>query len=466
MTTYSESYWKRREEADEERSPLGMLDAREPEVESVESARTDAAPAVVDNAPELFDAEIGEPAQSLAGKPMFGPVEPPPPVPPDVAPPPPGPPEFEAFAPPKPDAPENDNKAQKLEAIRRIRELGESSLEAPEGLRDADLAAASKRDRDSVKRANLSETIAAAFARRPARLQQEPSESDDLLKRRHMADAKAGQSLSRKMTAEEKIAAVLKGEKVDGMTPYQVEQIKRNSVLDAQRREDKTEADKRHEQERGENLKWRETTHNDAVAQQKATLKLAESQFGYKKGHDVDEDVKDLGKTLGDDPVRMMGLVEKLEADSKTPDIPGVGPLDRLKPDLLAGDEGLRIRNDMREAVRAMLTMKSGKTVTPQEAADYAKIYGIEGTEQAFREGVKRLRTDMAQTIATKKAGFRPGVVETYEERGGAKTPALPSPTEPKRTPPKGLPPNALWHKGAWWYEDGGVMVRHAEKPR
>jgi hypothetical protein len=240
VSTYSESYWKRREEADEERerSPLALLDKRG-EVESATNATTTAAPAVVDDTPQLWDNEIGEPVPSLAGKPEFGPVEPPPPVPPDVAPAPPGPldADFAPYAPSQPEAPAgDDNKTQRLEAIRRIRELGETSLEAPAGLRNEDLAAAARRDRQAVQRANLSETIRAAFARQAPRLQQEPSESEALMQQRRMADLRAGSDLGRKMTAEARIAQALRGG--NGDDPSLIE--RRKALTEEARRRDET----------------------------------------------------------------------------------------------------------------------------------------------------------------------------------------------------------------------------------
>lgn len=187
-----------------------------------------------------------------------------------------------------------------------------------------------------------------------------------------------------------------------------------------------------------------------------ATREMARAQFGYKKDRDVTEDVKDLSKTVGADPAHLEGLLSRLDAAAAQTDIPGVGPADRLVPDMVASGEALQTRNDMREAVRTMLTMKSGKTVTPQEAQDYAKIYGIDGSEEAFRQGVARLRKDVADALRAKKAGFQPEAVQRYEGRGGASTPSAPT-----ESPPAGLiPPGAKNVKklksGRWYYELNG----------
>jgi hypothetical protein len=443
VTVYSESYWKRREEADEERE-------QSPAVEVATSSRT-AAPET--DVSELWDAEIGEPVQS-PGK-SYGPVEPPPPTPESEA-------DWSGYAPSSPQAPAaatppaDDTRAQRLKAIERMRSLADAPQDAPTGLRDSDLAAASKRDRQAVQRSNLSEAIAAAFARRPARLQSEPSESASLMQRRAMSEKSAGDALGRKLSAEARIAAALKGEKVgspDGLTPYQREQLKRADADDDYRK-------KRDEESAG----WRAKTYEQgqqniainrdlAESQRDFNRRMGTAQFAqrqdeqkYKRERDVQEDAKDLAKAVGGDPAHLSGLLDRLDAAASKPDVPGVGMADRMVPDWAATPEALQARNDMREAVRAMLTMKSGKTVTPQEAQDYARIYGIDGSEEAYRQGVRRLRADISDTVKAKKAGYTPAAVQKFEEAGGTATPPKPPPpvAPDTGTPPKGvIPPNA-----------------------
>jgi hypothetical protein len=415
MTTYSDSYWNRREEADEERERQ---------------------------------------ATPLDERPEFGPVEPPPPTPADVAPTPPGVPEadFEPFPTAKaaPAAPAADDgmKAQRLKAIERMRQLSEAPNEPPEGLRDSDIAAASQRDRQQVQRDNFTEALAAAIARRPARMQSAPSESASLAQRRAMSDTQTSRKMDREMTANARLAAALKGDpaakSAGGLTEYQREQLKRADADDAYRKDKDT---KKAESDAAALVAgrkaWapvlREMNIDPEMATQKdidramqrdsslATRELARSQFGYKQQRDVQDDQKDLGKTLGAEPEHLSGLIGRLKSATTAEDIPGVGPLDSKIPDVLSGDAALQNRNDMREAVRIMLAMKSGKTVTPQEAADYAKIYGTEGSEEAFRQGVRRLEADIADTIRAKKAGFSPKAREAYESAGGAKTPTKPT---------------------------------------
>lgn len=455
MTTYSDSYWNRREEADEERERQ---------------------------------------ATPLAERPEFGPVEPPPPEPPDVAPTPPGVPEpgfddFPGATAPAPVPPADDGmKAQRLKAIDRIRQLGETEYEPPAGLRDSDLAAASSRDREQVQRDNFTAALASAISRRPARMQSLPSEAGSLTQRRATADAAASRKTSREMDANARLAAALrdpKGVGAGGLTEYQREQLKRADA------DDKYRADKDSKKEAGDlqalaagRKSWatvlREMGIDPNTATQKdidramqrdsslATRELARAQFGYKRNRDDVEDVKDLGKTVGGDPAHLEGLLSRLDAAAAKPDVPGVGPLDRITPDIVSSPEALEARNDMREAVRTMLTMKSGKTVTPQEAADYAKIYGIDSSEEAFRQGVGRLRADVADTLKAKKAGFRPEVVEKYEGAGGTPTPR---PVPPKtEKPPPSVPPNAKnvrkLKSGKWYYELDGVPEVVGEEER
>lgn len=456
MSVYSESYWKRREEADEERE-------QPPEVAT--SSRT-AAPETV--ASELWDAEIGEPVQS-PGKP-YGPVEPPPATPEPEA-------DWAGFSPSSPAAPAapaapptDDTKAQRLKAIERMRSLADAPMDAPMGLRDADLAAAAKRDRQAVQRSNLSEAIAAAFARRPARLQSEPSESASLMQRRAMSEKSAGDALGRKLSAEARIAAALKGEKVgspDGLTPYQRENLSRRDADDKYRADkDSRKAEADAAALEGSRKAYasvlREMGVDPATASQKDIDRaisirnammihegmsrgdaLKEEQFYYRKERDVEQDTKDLAKSVGDEPQILSDLMGRLDAATKQSDIPGIGPIDRLEPDMTASPAALQTRNDMLESVRIMLSMRSGKTVTPQEATEYAKIYGLNGSEEAFRQGVQRLKADVAATIKAKKAGFSPKARERFEGAGGTPTPEQPGPPASEKPPPGVIPPNA-----------------------
>lgn len=416
MGTYSESYWKRREEADRKREGAPP----EPELDVAESAPESSPAFDVAGSTQTDDETVTAP-----------------PVPAPIA------------------APDDGMRSERLKAIQRVRELAEAPYEPPEGLRDTDIAAASERDRDQVRRDNFTSGLAAAISRRPTHMRALPSESQSLTQRRATADAAAARRQGLGLSANARIAAALKGGKTDGLTLYQQEQLKRADADDAYRSKHDVESAKRSQ----ENI---EATRDATAAQREFNNTMAKMGFGqrideqkYKRDRDVDEDTKDLGKAIGGEPEHLQGLIGRLKGATSKGDIPGVGPIDKLTPDLLASDEALQTRNDMREAVRIMLSMKSGKTVTPQEAEDYAKIYGISGSEQAFRQGVHRLEADIADTIKAKKAGFSPAAVERFEGRGGAPTPKKPGAPVAEQPPDGAIPPNAKnvrKHGKGWAY--------------
>lgn len=165
MSAYSESYWKRREEADEEREGGEMVlpemdfsgDDKPRELETAEPQPL-AAPAVTSQTATQTDAE------TVAAPPVA------------------------------PKAPAADpTQAARLKAIERIQRMADAPMGGPS---DSDIAAASQRDRDNVRRANLSETLRAAFARDRPRLQQEPSEAAALQSQRASSLAKRNADMS------------------------------------------------------------------------------------------------------------------------------------------------------------------------------------------------------------------------------------------------------------------------------
>lgn len=242
MGAYSESYWKRREEADQERE---MVRQPEPELDVAESAPY-ASPALdVPGAVRTDD-------ESAAAPPMPAPVA----------------------------QPDDGMRSERLRAIQRVRELGESSYEPPEGLRDTDIAAASERDRDQVRRSNFTEGLAAAISRRPARMSAMPSESQSLAQRRATADAQAQRKTSREMDANSRIAAALKGGGTKELTPYQAEQLKRGDETRAYRQTEDERKATLHGTERKEDVAARDRAHEDSVRIAESGQEIARSNLG------------------------------------------------------------------------------------------------------------------------------------------------------------------------------------------
>lgn len=420
----------------------------------------------------------GDDVETQPDRPQLGPVDPPPSTPDPEAP-------WQEYSPSSPvqtSAPSApDQRSQRLAAAREAQRM----IAEPAGPTDTDIAAAQGRDREKRGRDAFTEAIQAWLTRRPQRFTA-PSESEDLVQRRQLADRQKTQGLTAQQLLVRSLTDAKGGKGPPELTPYQVEQLKRRDSDDKYRRDKDTRKAETDASALAAGRKsWapvlKEMGIDPEVATQKdidramqrdsslATRELARSQFGYKQTRDVQDDQKDLSKALGAEPEHLTGLIGRLKTATTSEDIPGVGPMDRLVPDIVSGDAALQNRNDMREAVRIMLVMKSGKTVTPQEAADYARIYGIDGSEEAFRQGVTRLETDIADTIKAKKSGFSPAAREAYEGAGGAKTP--PKPDAPASGPPPGLiPPGAKNVKklknGRWFYELNGEAETVGEETR
>lgn len=128
------------------------------------------------------------------------------------------------------------------------------------------------------------------------------------------------------------------------------------------------------------------------------------------------EDLEGAG-TLASD----LDFLDKMSARD---DIPGVGRWDSKKTGVLsflASDDDTRTMQTMRSVVGRLLKERSGTAASDAEVERVMTELGMgpDATEQQFRVGVKRLRQDVGNALATKQARYRPEVVQTYRERGG-----------------------------------------------
>lgn len=156
------------------------------------------------------------------------------------------------------------------------------------------------------------------------------------------------------------------------------------------------------------------------------------TQFGYKvtddardredkKTKEIEDQAERLAKDLGGGPAKLKEKLDRIDlAISGKSDIPGIGKADSLVPDFFMSDEGLRIRNEAKDLTDALLFMQSGQGVSDRERQAKYRLYGIEGgDERSFRDGMKRLRMDIAAEVQARQAGVKPGALNTYKNRGG-----------------------------------------------
>lgn len=155
-----------------------------------------------------------------------------------------------------------------------------------------------------------------------------------------------------------------------------------------------------------------------------AQAKVAERKAAAPTGGVDEKDVQKLAKEIGENPSLIAAKLERINATlSKTPkgDLEGFGTLGSFKPEQMLSDEAQRLRADAKELVNVLLFIQSGAGVSNQERENKYRAYGIAKgqTEAAFRQGIESLQNDLANAVKAKSAGFRPGVVEKYRQRGG-----------------------------------------------
>lgn len=422
MSMYSESYWKRREEADEARERGNT--PPEPEVEVAESV---APLSSVDTASAVQTDD-----ESAVAPPVPAPVAAPDPM-----------------------------KAERLRAIERIRQLGESEYEPPEGLRDSDIAAASSRDREQTRRDNFTEALAAAIARRPARMQSLPAEGGTLAQRRAQADALAQRKMGREMDANARIAAALKGDTKapPALTPYQQAQLANAGTKRAYDEEQDRLRREQHGKERDEDLKFREDQARRADEAQKrheALLALAlrkeekAEAADIPPGHEVvpgaqpSPDSRKKYTALVASQQKMKELTAAMRAE-----LAGAGPMDRMMP----GEKRRRLQQlatqlKIEGKNVAELGALSGPDMSLMDAmvTDPTTVGSLFGGNLSSNLAGMDAWADSAIRAGSKTYGIRPA------GGGGGGQPSAIVPTDEK--PPAGaIPPNAknVRKRGKGW---------------
>ena len=162
------------------------------------------------------------------------------------------------------------------------------------------------------------------------------------------------------------------------------------------------------------------------LSQDKALGYAAINARNNESGRQMEADVQKLSKEIGDNPALVTEKINRINSILNDPrfkdDLPGIGPLDSQRPDMLTSPEGLQLASDAKELVNVLLFMQSGAGVSNQERENKYRAYGLGrgSSETAFRQGMAKLPSDLAAAVKSKQAGFRPEVVAKFKERGGA----------------------------------------------
>jgi hypothetical protein len=340
---------------------------------------------------------------------------------------------------------------------------------------DTDALEAAQRDR-RAKTANndFTRAIQAWMFRKPFE-PTAPTDDSDLATVHGIKAKQAQGDKAQRLSAAEMVAKALRGEKQPGgsaMSAYQLEEVRRNAVLDDQRRRTKEADDKRHDTEHTETVADRRLSHADSVAQQQATLKLAEAQFAALEREREDSAAQKLGGALGEKTdfdtqyARLMEL-----ADANGGDLPGLGVGEgiRQKPGVVgtiaqavspSTPEAVESRKLLRQLAQGYAHKISGAGVSNQERAqlEAATVDVDNGDPKIAMAGLQTLKHMWDAKTAVTKAGFRPGVVKRVEG-------ATPAPAQNQNaSPPAGTIPTTATDvhqlkSGKWvWTLPGGAF--------
>lgn len=104
------------------------------------------------------------------------------------------------------------------------------------------------------------------------------------------------------------------------------------------------------------------------------------------------------------------GKVEGYEGD-----IPGVGLHDKHVPDLLAGEKGRKVRQNLRNTIDMVIRARTGAAAPPAEVDKIEAFVIGAGTEKEFMDGMQMLAGQLQSINDMHRARFGPGAVKQLE---------------------------------------------------
>lgn len=131
------------------------------------------------------------------------------------------------------------------------------------------------------------------------------------------------------------------------------------------------------------------------------------------------EDIQKQAEEYGKEAQGMVGArkdIALLAAESKKSDTPGVGVWDRNKPGWLQGVADIKVRQAVNRLLVAHAKMMGGP-ITPNDIAQAATSYGLDGTEAQYRQGISALSREMEDQHAIARAKYHPAAIATFESR-------------------------------------------------
>jgi hypothetical protein len=164
-----------------------------------------------------------------------------------------------------------------------------------------------------------------------------------------------------------------------------------------------------------------------------------------KQNERLERDVQALTKEIPAEAASLKTNLDILSKYENEDDVPGMGPIEGLVPDVMATQAGTEARQAAKGVVSIMMFLTSGKAASDKEVANKLKELGLgeRANIDAFKNGVKNIKQQLGQTLQQKMAGFRPEVVDVYKARGGVSPETFasrPKPETQQTSPQASLP--------------------------
>lgn len=163
--------------------------------------------------------------------------------------------------------------------------------------------------------------------------------------------------------------------------------------------------------------KWREVENEK---DRRSRERAASLGAGAKVEDKLNEDVKDYAKAIPDGAASFFEqerVIDDLLKKYAGKDIPGVGAWDSRKPNFLQSEDGLTMQKNAQQMMLAYQKAVTGAGGSAEELAKIAKAGADMEHEASFAQGFKSLGQNYRAFMRKIQGGFRPEVVQKFEER-------------------------------------------------
>ena len=161
-------------------------------------------------------------------------------------------------------------------------------------------------------------------------------------------------------------------------------------------------------------LKAHQAATQQAMSQfQQQTIETKKRYAELRERDKLDKDVKTLADRLDKSQIpTQVGFLQRIEdtlnkyktsIEDKNPksDLPGIGPMDNLKPDFLLSNDGLELRQNIQGLANYLLKQRSGAAVSDQEYARFLKESGAGKFQnnKSVLSGLRKMKADLQNQV-------------------------------------------------------------------